>query len=101
METISIGREKAIELAETKWWEGKSAREIARHQLFTAELCCPFGVFHKAVEESLGRPVFTHEFGANWEGLCREFLGEGDPPTLQEIIGMLGDKTVVVVVDPN
>jgi hypothetical protein len=59
----SIGKENAIELYESKWWEGLSHREIAGVQLFVTELCCPFDVFHEAVEKSLGRPVFTHEFG--------------------------------------
>ena len=69
---ISIGKEKAIKLSLTEWWKEKSYREIAEFQLFTAELCCPFDVFHEAVEKSLGRPVFTHEFGLNYDGICKE-----------------------------
>ena len=76
---LSIGKEKAIELYNSNWWEGLSHREIAEFQLFTAELSCPFDVFHEAVEKSLGRPVFTHEFGLNYDGICKEFLGEKDP----------------------
>jgi hypothetical protein len=30
---------------------------------FTKIVCCPFSEFHEAVEERLGRPVYTHEFG--------------------------------------
>lgn len=31
---------------------------------FTGVLCCTsFENFHKAVEEKLGRPVWTHQFG--------------------------------------
>ena len=73
---ISIGKEKAIELSLTEWWKEKSYREIAEFQLFTTELSCPFVVFHEAVEKSLGRPVFTHEFGLNYDGICKEFLCE-------------------------
>lgn len=29
---------------------------------FTGVACCPFGEFHKDVEDRMGRPVFTHEF---------------------------------------
>jgi hypothetical protein len=58
--TNSIGKENAIELYHSNWWEGLSYREIAGVQLFTTELCCPFDVFHEAVEKSLGR--LTKEF---------------------------------------
>lgn len=94
---ISIGKEKAIELYDTEWWKEKSYREIAEFQLFTAELCCPFDVFQEAVEKSLQRPVFTHEFGLNYDGICKEFLGEKKAPTLKEIFHLLpADKTIVV-----
>lgn len=95
----SIGREAAIAFADSKWWERKTAREIARLQLFTTELCCPFGVFHKAVEESLGRPVWSHEFAFNYDGIVREFLGDQSPPTMQQIIDLIPpDKRVVLEV---
>ena len=62
------------------------------------ELCCPFDVFREAVEKSLGRPVFTHEFGLNYDGIVAEFLGEGEPPTLDEIIAMIPeDKRIVII----
>jgi hypothetical protein len=31
---------------------------------YTNILCCPFGEFHEAVENRLGRPVYTHEFAS-------------------------------------
>lgn len=85
----SIGYERAIELADSKWWEGLTAREIARGQLFTEELCCPVRVFHKALEESLGRAVFPHEFGRNLDGIIQEFLDEADAPTMPQIIELI------------
>lgn len=88
IEQHSIGKEAAIELAETKWWEGKSAREIVAFQLFTLEMCMPFGEFHKAVEETLGRPVWTHEF-ADPDQLAEEFLGDRKAPTMQDITDMM------------
>ena len=97
----SIGTEKAIALYETNWWENKSHYEIAEFQLFTAELCCPFDVFHEAVEKSLGRPVFTHEFGLNYDGICDEFLGEKEPPTMNEILHMIPQEKLVVFGDPR
>jgi hypothetical protein len=95
--TNSIGKEKAIQLYETEWWKEKSYREIAKFQLFTAELCCPFDVFHEAVEKSLGRPVFTHEFGLNYDGICKEFLGEKEPPTMNEIVHMIPQEKLIVI----
>jgi hypothetical protein len=97
MDRISIGKEAAIALHDTQWWIGKTHREIAEKQLFTKELCLPFGVFHEAVEKSLGRPVFTHEFGMNYDGICREFLGDGKPPTLQEIVAMIPEEKRLLV----
>lgn len=67
IEQNSIGREKAIEMAESKWWVGKSCVEIAHFQLHTEELCMDFTDFHAAVEKTIGRPVFTHEFSTNIE----------------------------------
>lgn len=94
---LSIGKEKAIQLYETEWWKEKSYHEIAEFQLFTKELSCPFDVFHEAVEKSLGRPVFTHEFGLNYDGICREFLGEKESPTMNEILHMIPQEKLIVV----
>jgi len=94
---LSIGKEQAIQFYETEWWKDKSYREIAFYQLFTAELMCPFNVFHEAVEKSLGRPVSTIEFGLNYDGLCKEFLGYRSAPSLPDIINLIPeDKRVVV-----
>lgn len=94
----SIGKEKAIALAKSEWWVGLSAREIAKFQLFTAEVCVPdFGIFHEALEEALGRPVFTHELGLNLDGIIHEFLGEADAPTLEQIMELIPKKKRVIV----
>jgi hypothetical protein len=93
----SIGKEKAIQLYNSNWWEGLSYREIAEFQLFTTELCCPFDVFHEAVEKSLGRPVFTHEFGLNYQGICKEFLGEKESPTMDEILNLIPQENLIVI----
>jgi hypothetical protein len=95
----SIGRQRAAALAQTDWWHGRSAREIAKFQLFTRELCLPFDIFHRAVEEALNRPVWIHEFGFDVDGLIHELLDERDPPTLEEILNLLpADKRHAVFV---
>ena len=100
MTRTSIGKPAAIALGKSDWWKTKTAREIAGFQLFTEELCCPFDVFHKSVEESLERSVWTHEFGLNYEGICKEFLGESEPPTMQEIFEMIPEEKRLIVVNP-
>ena len=93
----SIGKELAIAYSDTEWWKDKSYRQIAEFQLFTAELCCPFDVFHEAVEKSLNRPVFTHEFALNYGGICKEFLGEKEPPTMNEILSLIPQEKLIVI----
>lgn len=57
----------------------------------------PFDMFHEAVEKTLGRPVFTHEFAFNYPGLKDELMGTADAPTLEQIIALLPEgKTIVV-----
>jgi hypothetical protein len=93
----SIGEEKALALYNSGWWEGKSSRELAKFQLFTEELSMPFQVFHKALEESLDRPVWTHELGSNFDGIVMEFLGEKDPPTMDEIFNLIPEEKRILV----
>ena len=92
-----LTREQAIAFCENKCYEGWSARQIAEFQVAQDRLCMPFDVFHKAIEEALGRPVYTHEFGLNSEGLRKELCGEKEPPTLEEIINLVPeDKRILI-----
>jgi len=92
-------RKEAIALHESKFWENMSYEERAKFQLFEPKLCMPFDVFHEAIEKTLGRPVFTHEFGLNMDGLRMELLKEAPAPTFEEIINMIpADKRVIVVI---
>lgn len=93
----SIGREKAIELYDSGWWKGKSAHDICKFQMFTAELCMPFEQFHKAVEDALKRPVWTHEFGLNYEGLAKELMGDAPAPSFAEILALLPAENTIVI----
>ena len=94
-----LTREQAIALAETNFWEKMTAREIAVFQHYTRLLCMPFSVFHKAMEETLGRPVFTHELGLPEarERMERELEGEIGPPTFEEIIGLIPEEKRLIV----
>lgn len=91
-----ISREMAIALAETKWWEGMSDREVATFQLFESKLCMPFSLFHKAVEGALDRPVFTHEF-AGMKDLQLELLGNKPQPSFEEIMNLIPEEKRVII----
>ena len=97
-----ITKEEAIKLFESKWWENKTKEEIAQFQLSEPRLCCPFEVFHEAVEAYLGRPVWTHEF-ANPQSLLDEKAGKIAPASLEDIIGKLEKykKPLILVVAPE
>ena len=89
-------REEAIALAEGKFWEGMSARDIALFQMQQHLLCMDFPVFHKAISEALGRDVYTHEL-VDREGLTKELMGEKAAPTFEEIINMIpAEKRIII-----
>jgi hypothetical protein len=53
-----------------------------------------------AIEGALGRVVFTHEFGMDWDGLERELLGERPTPTIDEVMELIPiDKRICLVID--
>lgn len=90
-------KEKAIALAESKFWEGMTHRQIAEFQMCEEKLCMPFSVFHEAVEKTLGRPVYTHEFGLNFQGLKDELFNGKPAPTLEEIINLIPEEKRLIV----
>lgn len=93
----SLTKEEAIELAKSEAWKGMSLFERAFFQLHQDRLCMPFDVFQEAVEKSLGRPVFTHEFGLNADGLKKEICGERAAPTWEEIVAMIpAEKRIII-----
>ncbi len=57
---------------DNKWWRSKDPIYVARYQVFEPILMVPFDKYHKGIEKLLGRPVYTHEFGLDYEGLKRE-----------------------------
>jgi hypothetical protein len=92
-------REQAVALYESKFWEPMTALARALLQLQEPRLCMPFDVFHQAVEEALGRSVWTHEF-ARGEQLLRELLGDRPAPTFGEIVGLIPEAKRLIVVVP-
>lgn len=91
-------KEQALALAATEWWNHATDREIAEFQLVEPLLCMPFGRFHEAIEKTLGRPVFTHEFGSRGhEQLRAELFNGAEPPTLDAILNLIpAEKRIVI-----
>lgn len=90
-------KEQAIALSESKFWEDMTPRQIAEFQWFEPFLCMPFDVFHKALEETLGRPVWTHEIALDRDGITKELRGEKGPPTFEEIVGLIPEEKRIIV----
>ncbi len=73
-------------------------REIEM-RLLEGPLEIPFNLLHKRIEELVGRPVWTHEMGLNWEGLVAE-ASHRDHPTFQEVVELI-PKNKRLVVNPE
>ena len=93
-----LTKEQAIAFYDSNAWEKMSAHERAIFQIEQNRLCMPFDKFHEAVEKTLGRPVWTHEFGLNRDGLRAELMGTGKAPSFEQILAMLPPKRTVVII---
>lgn len=96
-----LTEDQAKKIYASRWWETSTHQQITEFQLFTDRFCVPFDVFHEAIEKSLRRPVWTHEFGLAMEDLRKEFLGERPTPSIQEIMNLIPEDKRVVVVTSN
>lgn len=56
----------------------------------------PFDVYQLAAERVFNRAIYTHEF-ANPNLLQKEFLGEKEPPTLDEIFASIPEKKRIFI----
>ena len=95
-----LTKEQAIAFAASGEWKDFTSEEIVKLQLYQKRLCMDFGTFHGALEEVLGRPIFTHELGMNLDGIKKEFEGDGSAPTFQEILDLIpAEKLIVMEID--
>jgi len=95
-----ITKEQAIKLFDSEFWKEMSFEQRAKFQISEKRLCMPFNVFHEAVEKHIGRPVFTHEFGLNYDGIKREIYYENlTPPTFEEIINLIPEDKRLILID--
>ena len=89
--------EEAVALHDSGEWKKWTPLQLASFQMVQDKLCVPFGEFHKAVEEVLERPVWTHEFGLNRDGLVKELAGLSDAPTMDEILALIPPEKLMVI----
>lgn len=92
-----LTKTQAIAFSENKCWEGWSHREIAEFQIMQDKLCMDFSAFHEAVEKTVGRPVYTHEFGMNRDGLIKEIFEGAPAPTFEDILSMIPEEKRLLV----
>jgi len=94
---IDIGYDEAVKLCETEFWKDWTAQEIAEFQMYNSRLLMPWAVFHDAVSETLGRPVWTHEFAS--DELREELKGKRSRATFEDVLGLLPpERTIVAIV---
>lgn len=91
-----LTKQEAIAFYNNKGWEGWTSRQIAEFQMEQDLLCVPIGVFHKAIQEALGRPVFTHEFAFR-DRLSAELYGEAPHPTFEEIVSLIPKEKRILI----
>lgn len=89
--------EEAIAYGRSEAWKALSDRERACFGMAQTLLCMPFSELHGAVERTLGRPVYTHEFGSAGRGrIIAELLGEAGPASIEEIIALIPPEKLIV-----
>jgi len=97
MRMEQLTEEQAIAFAESGAWEKMDMKTRALFQMEQDRLCMPFDSFHEAVTKVLGRPVWTHEFGLNRDGLLAEMRGKASAPSFADILALLpAERTVVI-----
>jgi hypothetical protein len=94
-----LTKKQATALCESRFWETMSYEERTKFQMIQERLCMPFEVFHEAITKYLDRPVYTHEFGLNRDGLMKEVFKGAPPPTIEEIINFIpAEKRMVIII---
>ena len=91
-----LSKEQAIAFAENELYKGWTDRQIAEFQIEQDRLCMPFEVFRKALSNTLGRPVFTHEFAFR-DSLKKELYGEKESSTLEQILSLIPEEKLMLI----
>jgi hypothetical protein len=89
-----------MELYHSEEWKKWDDRSLVGLALFQKRLFCPFDVFHAAIERVLDRPVRTHEFGLNLDGLISEYLGDTPKPSFEDIMNLIPAEKRITILCP-
>jgi hypothetical protein len=86
-----LTREQAIACHENGHWKEWGLLTRVLFQLHQEFPCMPISIFHEAVEKTLGRPVFAHEFyTAGSEHLRAEILSlPGASDAVNEVVNAI------------
>jgi hypothetical protein len=90
-------KDEAVVLYDSGFWKQMTSEEIAKFQIMEDRPCIPFDVFHEAITKALGRPVWTHEFGLDREGLIQELFHGAPAPTIEEIINLIPEEKRILI----
>lgn len=71
-EQIDSAKTAMQQYGDNHWWESEDPVQVAMYQIFEKVLLVNFSIFHEGLEKLVGRPIFTHEFALNAEGLKEE-----------------------------
>ena len=71
-ETVKKCLEQMEKFGDNRWWTSEDKKVLGYYQLMNPRLLVSFDKFHEALQVLLGRPVWTHELGLNYEGLKAE-----------------------------
>ena len=96
-DTKQLTEQQAIDIYESGVWKEWSLEKRAKFQMSQKCLMMPFGKFHEAVEKTLGRPVWTHEFALSYGGIKAELFDGAEPPTMQEIIELIPEEKRIII----
>jgi len=92
-----LTKEQAIGFADSGLYKCMSYREIAEFQIQQECLCMPFDVFHEAIEKTVGRSVYTHEFGLNIDGIKSELFDGAEPLTFEEVVNLIPEEKRIIM----
>ena len=97
-EELKRNMEEAKAKYKEAWWDSDDPKVLFLGQIQEPILLIDFDKFHKAAEQALGRPVWTHEF-AESEELLDEFYKERPKATMKDVFDKLAryEKPVIVM----
>ena len=74
----------------------------AEMRRFAGPVSIPFDLIHQRIEELVGRSVWTHEIGLDWNGLVAEAGKRREAPTMDGIVDLIpADKRIVLNPDDD